>query len=125
MITPTKEGFRFVQTEEFRRICKAVAASVIRAGQPYEEIEGRCRVLTIEALLPKGKSYTGDEAATFFIENSVIIDSAWRGAISSMMATIDDDLAGTLAREFSIKLPSPPKGVATAEQLDHVATWEK
>jgi hypothetical protein len=117
-LKPTESGLRFVKTEEFRRVCKTAAVSVIVNRKPYEELEARLRTLTIDAILPKDRKYSSDAIAEFFVEHRELVDGAWRSAIVSMMGTVDRDLPGTLARELGVKLPAAPPAVASV-RLDH------
>jgi hypothetical protein len=105
-LKPTVKGLAYVQSEDFRRHCKEIAASVILAGLPEETIEQRLAYITVQALLPQGRNYSVDETEQFYRANWQLVEKSWRQAIAPMMETVDADLIGTLRRELGIDLPS-------------------
>jgi hypothetical protein len=46
------------------------------------------------------------------------VDRIWRGAIATMMKTIDRDPAGTFAREMGVAIPPRPAGLPPAAVLE-------
>jgi len=98
-LKPTAKGLKHVHSEDFKFLCKRLAASCVIADLPYEQLETRLRHVTVAALLPH-RNYSVDEVADFYRANWQLVDGAWRDAISSMMQSIDRDQIGTLRREL-------------------------
>ena len=73
-LQPTQRGLKYVQSDEFKSICNRIAASVVVAEKPYEEIENRLRLITVEALIPHRESRTPYEAADFLRAHWEVID---------------------------------------------------